>query len=123
MSNILFVQYPKCGTCQKAAKWLRENNVNVDSRDIAKDNPTKEELTAWIKQSGLPITKFFNTSGNVYKENNLKDKVKTASNNELIEILSSNGMVVKRPIVVTGKIVLVGFNEAEWSEKLKKEPV
>lgn len=119
MKKTLFVQYPKCSTCQKAGKWLKENNIEVESRDITKENPTNAELAAWIKKSGLPINKFFNTSGNIYKAENLKDKVKTASENELLDILSSNGMVVKRPIVVTDKFVLVGFNENEWTEKLK----
>ncbi|MDR3056844.1 MAG: arsenate reductase family protein [Prevotella sp.] len=120
MMPILFLQYPKCGTCQKAAKWLKENNINVDSRDISKENPTKEELSVWIRKSGLPISKFFNTSGKIYKENNLKEKVKTASESELTDILSSNGMVVKRPIIATKDFVLVGFNEEEWANKLKK---
>ncbi|MDH6307134.1 arsenate reductase [Dysgonomonas sp. PFB1-18] len=119
MADILFLQYPKCSTCQKAAKWLKENNISVDSRDISKDNPTRDELSAWIKKSGLPIAKFFNTSGKIYKEENLKEKVKSASEDELIGILSSNGMVVKRPIIVAKGFVLVGFNEEEWSSKLK----
>lgn len=119
MGKTLFVQYPKCGTCQKAAKWLKENGIEVDSRDITKENPTKEELSAWIKKSGLPINKFFNTSGKIYKEENLKEKVKSAPENELLDILASNGMVVKRPIVVNKDFVLVGFNENEWSEKMK----
>ncbi|MDL2302888.1 arsenate reductase family protein [Dysgonomonas sp. OttesenSCG-928-D17] len=119
MADILFLQYPKCSTCLKAAKWLKENNISVDSRDISKDNPTRDELSTWIKKSGLPIAKFFNTSGKIYKEENLKDKVKSATEDELIGILSSNGMVVKRPIIVAKGFVLVGFNEEEWSRKLK----
>lgn len=119
MSTTLFLQYPKCGTCQKAAKWLKENKVNVDSRDITKENPTKEELTVWIKKSGLPIAKFFNTSGKIYKENNLKEKVKSASEDELLDILASNGMVVKRPLIIADNFVLVGFKEEKWAEKLK----
>lgn len=119
MGKILFLQYPKCSTCQKAAKWLKENNVNVVSRDITKENPNKAELTEWIKKSGLPISKFFNTSGRMYKEQNLKEKVKSAPESELIDILSTNGMVVKRPLIVTDSSVLVGFNEQEWNEKLK----
>ncbi|MDU1891804.1 MAG: arsenate reductase family protein [Dysgonomonas sp.] len=119
MEKILFLQYPKCDTCRKAGKWLKDNNVDINSRDISKENPNKEELSAWIKKSGLPINKFFNTSGNIYKEQNLKEKVKTASEAELIDILASNGMVVKRPIVVAKDFVLVGFNEDEWSKKLK----
>lgn len=115
----LFIQYPKCGTCRKAAKWLEENNVEVASRHIVEDNPTRDELSEWIDRSGLPIRRFFNTSGMIYREQNLKEKVDTASRDELLDILASNGMVVKRPIVVTDQTVLVGFNEKEWSEKLK----
>ena len=115
----MVVCYPKCNTCQKAAKWLKENKIDVNQRDIAKENPKKEELSVWIKKSGLPIGKFFNTSGKIYKEENLKEKVKTASESELLTILASNGMVVKRPIVVTKDSVLVGFNEDEWNKKLK----
>lgn len=120
MSNILFVQYAKCGTCRKVAKWLKENGVEVNSRDISTDNPTKKELTEWIMKSKLPISKFFNTSGRIYKENNLKEKVKTASDDDLIAILASDGMVVKRPIIVADNFILVGFDENEWIEKLKK---
>jgi len=119
MGSILFVQYPKCGTCRNAAKWLKENNIEVNSRDISTDNPKKKELSEWIEKSGLAISKFFNTSGRIYKEENLKEKVKSASRDELLNILSSNGMVVKRPIIVAKDFVLVGFNEEEWSEKLK----
>lgn len=118
MSKTLFVQYPRCGTCQKATKWLKNHNVSVESRDITIDNPTKEELKEWIRASGLPISKFFNTSGRIYKEQNLKEKVRTAGEDELLDILASNGMVVKRPIVVGQGFVLVGFNEAEWTSKL-----
>ncbi|MDR2815730.1 MAG: arsenate reductase family protein [Proteiniphilum sp.] len=117
----LFIQYPKCSTCRKAAGWLEQNNVEVTSRHIVEDNPTREELSAWIYRSGLPVSRFFNTSGLVYKAQNLKEKVKTASRDELIAILSSNGMVVKRPIIVAGDFVLVGFNEAEWRDKLVKK--
>lgn len=119
MTDILFIHYPKCGTCQKAAKWLKENNINVTARDITKENPSEKELNEWIKMSRLPIAKFFNTSGKIYKENNLKEKVKSANENELLSILASNGMVVKRPIIVKGDQVLVGFNEKEWSDVLK----
>lgn len=114
----LFIQYPKCGTCRKAAKWLEENKVEVISRHIVEENPTREELSEWIDRSGLPINRFFNTSGLVYKEQNLKEKVKTASRNELLDVLASNGMAVKRPIIVGDDFVLVGFNEKEWKEKL-----
>lgn len=116
--NLLFVQYPKCGTCRKAAKWLQENNVEVESRHIVEENPTAVELQEWIERSKLPIQKFFNTSGKVYRENNLKEIVKTASQDELIKLLASDGMLVKRPVLVSDKFVLVGFKEAEWSEAL-----
>ncbi|MDR2954034.1 MAG: arsenate reductase family protein [Prevotella sp.] len=119
MSQILFLQYPKCDTCQKAGKWLKDNAIYVKNRDISIDNPNEKELSAWIEKSKLPIAKFFNTSGRIYKEQNLKEKVKTASDKELIEILASNGMVVKRPIIVADDFILIGFNESEWSEKLK----
>lgn len=118
MKKILFVQYPKCGTCQKAAKWLKENNVDADSRNITEENPTEEELTLWIEKSGLPINKFFNTSGKIYKEQNLKERVKNDSTKDLIKLLATNGMLVKRPIVVTDKQVLVGFKEDEWKAAL-----
>ena len=119
MKPILFLHYPKCGTCRKAAKWLKENNIPVESRDISVENPSKKELSEWIKKSGLSISRFFNTSGRIYKEENLKEKVKSASESELVDILASNGMVVKRPLIVSKDLVLVGFNEDEWSEKLK----
>lgn len=118
MGKILFVQYPKCGTCQKAAKWLKEHNVTVDSRNIVENNPTELELTEWINKSGLPITKFFNTSGKIYKEENIKDRVKNDSTKDLIKLLATNGMLVKRPIIVTDQAVLVGFKEDEWRSVL-----
>lgn len=117
--NLLFLQYPSCGTCRKAAKWLRENNIEVVSRHIVDENPSEKELSEWIEKSGLPIQKFFNTSGQVYKENNLKNIVKTASNEELIRLLAQNGKLIKRPILVADDFVLVGFDEMEWGNKLK----
>lgn len=119
MKKILFLQYPKCSTCQKASKWLKENNIDIESRHIVENNPTVEELTSWIERSKLPVTKFFNTSGNVYKEQNLKEKVKTESREELIKILATNGMVVKRPLVIGDDFVLIGFKEDEWAAQLK----
>ena len=116
---ILFVEYPKCTTCRKAKKYLEENNIEFIDRHIAEENPSKDELKAWIEKSNLPINKFFNTSGVLYREMQLKDKVKVLPEDELLDILSSNGMLVKRPIVVTDDSVLVGFKEAEWDEKLK----
>ncbi len=112
------MHYPKCGTSRKAAKWLEANGIEVTVRHMVENNPKKEELAVWIDKSGLPINRFFNTSGIIYRENNLKEKVKTASRDELLDILASNGMVVKRPILVGDDFVLVGFNEKEWSEKL-----
>lgn len=118
MAKILFVQYPKCGTCQKAAKWLKENNIATESRNIAEDNPTEAELTEWIEKSGLPINKFFNTSGKIYKEQNIKDRVKNDSTKDLVKLLATNGMLVKRPIIVTDNAVLVGFKEDDWKSSL-----
>jgi arsenate reductase len=115
---MLFVQYPKCSTCQKAKKWLNANNVNFIDRHIAEDKPSYEELKEWYSKSGLPLKKFFNTSGMLYKEMNLKDKLADMSEDEQLKLLSTNGMLVKRPIIVDGDTVLVGFKEAEWSERL-----
>jgi arsenate reductase (glutaredoxin) len=117
--NPIAICYPKCGTCQKAEKWLKANNVEYTYRPIKEENPTADELTKWLKQSGLPIAKFFNTSGLLYKEQNMKDKVKVLSEPELIEILASNGMMVKRPILLAGDKVLVGFKEEEWQQLFK----
>ena len=114
----IFLQYPACSTCQKAKKWLTENNIEYTNRLIVEDNPTIEELKAWIPLGGLPVRKFFNTSGLVYKELNLKDKLPTMSEEEQIALLATNGKLVKRPLVVTNNFVLVGFKPAEW-EKLK----
>lgn len=114
----LFVQYPKCTTCQRAKKWLEDNGVKFTARHIAEQNPTAAELSEWIKISGLSIKKFFNTSGVLYKEMNLKDKLGNMSHDEQIELLASNGMLVKRPLVIGKGMVLVGFRPDEW-EKLK----
>lgn len=114
----IFLQYPACSTCQKAKKWLTENNIEYANRLIVENNPTVEELKAWIPLSGLPVKKFFNTSGLVYKELNLKEKLTTMSEEEQIALLATNGKLVKRPLVVTDNFVLVGFKPDEW-EKLK----
>ncbi len=114
----LFICYPKCTTCQKARKWLDDNHIQYDFRDIKLNNPTIEELSGWIKRSGLPIKKFFNTSGLLYKDQNMKDKVNVLAKKELLQILASDGMMVKRPLLVMENTVLVGFKEAEWKEKL-----
>lgn len=116
--KILFIYYPKCSTCQKAKKWLKENNISFEERHIIENNPTKEELEKWIEISSKPISKFFNTSGILYRELNLKEKVKEGNLEELLNILSSNGMLVKRPLVITDNFVLNGFKIEEWKEKL-----
>ena len=115
---MLFVEYPKCTTCKKAKKWLDEHGVSYDDRHIKEQNPTAEELKEWHAKSGLPLKKFFNTSGLLYKEMNLKDKLKDMSAEEQISLLASDGMLVKRPIVVNGDTVLVGFKEADWEKNL-----
>ena len=112
----LFINYPKCSTCKKAEKFLKENNVEFINRNIVEENPSAEELALWIERSGLEPKKLFNTSGVLYREMNLKDKVKTMSKEEMIEILSTNGMLVKRPLLVTDDKVLVGFKEENYKE-------
>ena len=115
---MLFIGYPKCSTCQKAKKWLDEHNIEYTERHIVEDNPTYDELEKWYATSELSLKKFFNTSGLLYKEMNLKDKFSAMSEEAQLELLSTNGMLVKRPVVVKGDAVLVGFKEAEWIEKL-----
>lgn len=112
----LFINYPKCSTCKKAEKFLKENNIEFINRNIVEENPSAEELALWMEKSGLEPRKFFNTSGVLYREMNLKDKIKTMSKEEMIEILSTNGMLVKRPLLVTEDIVLVGFKEENYKE-------
>ena len=112
-----FVCYPKCTTCQKAKKWLEGQRIEFSERNIKEENPALEELRDWYQRSGLPLKKFFNTSGLLYKELKLKDKLPTMSEQEQLELLASDGMLVKRPILVGEDFVLVGFKEAEWSEK------
>lgn len=115
----LFLEYPKCSTCKKAKKWLEEHNIEFDKRHIIEENPTKEELKEWIENSGLPIKRFFNTSGMKYRELNLKDKLQNMSEEEMIEVLASDGMLVKRPIIIKKNIILTGFKEKEWQDKIK----
>ncbi len=115
---MLFIQYPPCSTCQKAKKWLDANGFTYTDRHIKEDNPTYEELKAWQEKSGLPLKKFFNTSGLVYKSMNLKEKLPVLTEEEQLRLLASDGMLVKRPLLVTERTVLVGFREGEW-EKLK----
>ena len=112
----LFINYPKCSTCKKAEKFLKENNIEFINRNIVEENPSAEELALWMEKSGLEPRKFFNTSGVLYREMNLKDKIKIMSKEEMIEILSTNGMLVKRPLLVTEDIVLVGFKEENYKE-------
>lgn len=115
---MLFVCYPKCTTCQKAKKWLTEKGISFEERDIKTENPTKEELEAWYKKSGLPLKRFFNTSGILYKEMKLKDRLPEMTEDEQLTFLSTDGMLVKRPILISDEQVLVGFKEKEW-ETLK----
>jgi arsenate reductase len=114
-----FICYPKCTTCQKAKKWLDENGISYELRDIKENNPTADELREWYKNSGLPLKKFFNTSGLLYKSMELKNKLPNMSDDEQIELLATDGMLVKRPILVNGKKVLVGFREKEYEELFK----
>lgn len=114
---MLFIEYPKCTTCKKAKKWLEARNISYTDRHIAEENPTYEELQEWYRRSGLPLKKFFNTSGILYKEMNLKDKLADMSEEEQLRLLASDGMLVKRPIVVTEHTVLVGFRENQWAEQ------
>ena len=116
-----FICYPKCSTCQKAKKWLNEHNVEYTERHIAEEKPTYDELKEWHEKSGLPLKKFFNTSGLLYKEMKMKDKLTSMSEEEQLRLLSTNGMLVKRPILVTGDKVLVGFKEAEWDDVIRSE--
>ncbi len=115
---MLFINYPKCTTCKKAKAWLDSNNIEYIDRHIKEDNPTLDEIRTWHKMSGLPLKKFFNTSGLLYKSLNLKDKLPTMTEEQMYELLASDGMLVKRPLIVKDDIVLTGFKESEW-EKLK----
>ena len=116
---MLFIYYPKCSTCQKAKKWLDAQEISYTERHIVEEKPTYEELKKWQARSGLPIKKFFNTSGMLYKEMQLKDKLPQMSEDEQLKLLATNGMLVKRPVIVDGDTVLTGFREKEWEEKLR----
>lgn len=116
--SILFLEYPPCSTCQKAKRWLDEHHVSYTSRHIKENNTTAEELTEWYKKSGLPLKKFFNTSGLIYKSMGLKDKLPTMNEEEQIALLATDGMLVKRPLVIGDSFVLTGFKEKDWQEKL-----
>ena len=116
---MLFIQYPPCSTCQKAKKWLDEHGLNYTERHIKEDNPGYDELKSWYEMSGLPLKRFFNTSGLLYKSMNLKDRLPAMSEDEQLRLLATDGMLVKRPIIVDGEAVLTGFREAEWECLLK----
>ena len=116
---ILFIEYPKCTTCQKAKKWLDEKGIEYSDRHIKEDNPTYDELKKWHKMSGLPLKKFFNTSGLLYKSMNLKDKIPEMSEDEQLKLLASDGMLVKRPLIVGDDYALTGFKAEEWEKKIK----
>ena len=116
--RMLFLEYPKCSTCQKAQKWLDEHQIPYEDRHIVENNPTFEELKDWYERSGLPLKKFFNTSGMLYKEMKLKDKLPEMSEEEQLKLLATNGMLVKRPLIVDGDRVLTGFKMAEWEALL-----
>lgn len=115
---MLFVEYPKCTTCQKAKKWLQEKGLEFEDRNIKEENPTAEELALWYHGSGLPLKRFFNTSGLLYKEMNLKERLPGMSEEEQIALLATDGMLVKRPVLVGENFVLTGFKEKEWEEIL-----
>lgn len=116
----LFIEYPKCSTCQKAKKWLDENNIEYVDRNIVTETPTKDELKKWIPKSGLDVRKFFNTSGMKYRELNIKEKIKNMSEDEIYELLASDGMLIKRPLFISDTLILKGFKENEW-ERIKGE--
>ena len=117
--DILFVEYPPCSTCQKAKKWLDERGISYTDRHIKLENPTREELQTWHRESGLPLKRFFNTSGMRYKELGLKDRLPTMTEQEQYDLLASDGMLVKRPLLVGEQFVLTGFREEEWAEKIR----
>lgn len=113
-----FICYPKCTTCQKAKKYLDDNHIPYELRDIKLDNPTLSELTAWYQKSGLPLKRFFNTSGLLYKELDLKNKLPEMTEEEMLKLLATDGMLVKRPLLIGDDFVLVGFKEADWAQKI-----
>ena len=116
---MLFLCYPKCSTCQKAKKWLDDRKIDYSLRDIKLENPSYEELDQWHRRSGLPLKKFFNTSGLIYKSMNLKDKLSAVSEDEMLKLLATDGMLVKRPLRIGKDFVLIGFREDDWAERLK----
>lgn len=118
--SILFVEYPKCTTCKRAKKWLEEHQIEFDNRDIKLENPTEEELKTWYEKSGLPLKRFFNTSGMIYRDMDLKNKLPDMSEEEQIKLLATDGMLVKRPLVIGEDFILTGFKEKEWEEILEQ---
>ena len=118
--TMLFLEYPPCSTCKKARAWLDGHGLSYDARHIKDDNPSYEELKAWYEKSGLPLKRFFNTSGLKYKELNLKDRLPAMSEEEQLRLLASDGMLIKRPLVVTDTAVLTGFRETDWEQALLK---
>lgn len=117
-NEMLFIEYPKCSTCMKAKKWLDENRFEYESRHIKEEKPTYDELKLWYEQSGLPLKKFFNTGGLLYKSMGLKEKLPSMSEDEQLKLLATDGMLIKRPIIISDKAVLTGFRRKEWEEKL-----
>ena len=115
---MIFIEYPKCSTCKKAKNWLDDHNIKYEDRHIIDNNPTFDELKEWYHKSNLDIKRFFNTSGMLYKEMNLKDKLPNMNEDEMLEILSTNGMLVKRPLIISNDVILTGFKEKEWEDNL-----
>lgn len=115
---MIFIEYPKCSTCKKAKKWLDDHNIKYEDRHIIDNNPTFDELKEWYHKNNLDIKRFFNTSGMLYKEMNLKDKLPNMNEDEMLEILSTNGMLVKRPLIISDDVILTGFKEKEWEDNL-----
>lgn len=118
---MLFIEYPRCSTCKKAKKWLDDHNIEYTDRHIVEDNPSYDELKEWYEKSGLALKKFFNTSGTLYREMQLKEKLPAMSDEEKLKLLATDGMLVKRPLIVSDDAALTGFKEAEWAERLLSE--
>lgn len=118
---MIFIEYPKCTTCKKAKKWLDDRSIKYTDRHIVEDNPTFDELKTWYEKSGLPLKRFFNTSGLLYKSMDLKDRLATMSEDEQLTLLASNGMLVKRPLLITDNAVIPGFKEKEWEQAINEE--
>ena len=115
---MIFIEYPKCSTCKKAKKWLDDHNIKYEDRHIIDNNPTFDELKEWYHKSNLDIKRFFNSSDMLYKEMNLKDKLPNMNEDQMLEILSTNGMLVKRPLIISDDVILTGFKEKEWEDNL-----